>query len=194
MTTGYSMDWKQITGNFFDEASEKGFPVFLGDGGHSTPLNASPYIVEFDRFVDVAKRWSGRGRLVDELRRCRNAAEDIGICIELILIGGSFTDLRNASPHDLDSLWLYRARGTDPVCAEKLKTLQNDSRRNGIDCRFVPFDGEPALLVKAVSFFTVLYSINKRQMTLDRGLILLDSLPLQPSGQCSLWPRQSQRA
>jgi hypothetical protein len=168
------MDWHQVCRQYFDDALGKGFPVFLGHESSSTPLNASPYVAYADHFLESAERLPGRRELVSNLRACLRKADEAGAKIEAILIGGSFTDLRNASPHDIDSLWLYRTDEAGSMIAERLQSLQHQFKRDHIDARFVPADGEVSILVKAVSFFTLLYSKVKGQMSFERGLILLN--------------------
>ena len=91
------------------------------------------------------------------------------------VVGGSFVDVANAAPNDLDIVVFYRAR--TEVRFEPGRALQRLTRKfllDHIDMRFVPCDAEPWLLVKLTSYFTMLYQ-SRRPGTDDRnhGLVLL---------------------
>jgi hypothetical protein len=62
-----------------------------------------------------------------------------------------------------------------PVAAA-LATLQAAAKARGLDLRLLPLDGDPLLLIKTVSFFSMLYSKNEGERTIIRGLVLVDCL------------------
>lgn len=168
------MDWVESCRACFDQAVEHGIPVFMGDERASTPLNGSPYVIRLAQFIEIARSWPGRSELVESFQQCLDMAESHGVAIQMVLIGGSFTDLRNTSPRDLDSLWVYRLRQTDSNVVEHLKCMQRVFKLSKIDMRFVAADGELSLMAKAISYFTLLYSKVKGQMRFERGLLLVD--------------------
>lgn len=161
--------------NYFDRASAGGFPVFLEPEKLSTPLNATPYVTSYRRFKETARHWPGRADLVQRMDECLAKAAELTE-VQAILIGGSFVDLRNASPKDIDSLWLYRSRGKESVAVRDVKGLQREFKRVAIDARFIPTDADFIALLKAVSFFSIFYSKRKGDSNVCRGLILLDCI------------------
>src|SRR5689334_7468375 len=142
---------------YFDSAAVRGFPIFLGDEMQSTPINATPYLSGFDDFLRKARSWPGRTLLVERLQRSVAKISDPSIALAAILAGGRFTDLNIVKPNDIDSLWLYRSREGQSVDAGAIRAWQLEFKSEGIDARFIPIDGDFALAVKAISFFTILY-------------------------------------
>lgn len=127
-----------------------------------------------------AAEWPGRIELVRRLEQVRVDSARHNVAIDAILIGGSFNDLANPAPGDVDCLMLYRrARPNRPVGAKGLAELQRRAKVGRVDVRFLPLDTDPLALVKALSYFTILYSKDKHafdqaDVRLVRGLLLLD--------------------
>lgn len=158
----------------FVSAADRSFPVFWPNERSSTPLNSTPYVVGIRDFADVAAGWPGRFELVQRLLRAIKAVHSIAIAIDFILIGGSFTVLANEAPHDLDAMAVYRVTGDGQFDAARLGMAQQALKSERLDIRFIPGDGDPLVLIKAVSFFSVLYSKREGDMNLSRGLILVN--------------------
>lgn len=163
----------------FEAAARRNFPAFLTPVALSNPANATPYLVGRAGFCSIARRWPGRARLVDALEQAIAEADDRGAEIVALLIGGSFTDLRNPAPRDLDAVAFYRA--ADPaaaVDARGLAELQKRARAAGADLRFMPVDGNPIVLIRSIAYFTRLYSEARPDAGQagrpPRGLILVD--------------------
>jgi hypothetical protein len=164
----------------FDEAEALGFPVFLTASGKSSPVNATPYLASYSRFRAAAAGWPGRERLAAALERVRTEAEALGAAVDFILIGGSFTELARPAPNDLDCVLFHRRR--DPAArpdVQALAALERRGKSEGADARFVAMDGDPAMLLKSVSYYSILYSNDKHReaelgVRVVRALFLLD--------------------
>ncbi|HEX8263306.1 MAG TPA: hypothetical protein VF547_10580, partial [Allosphingosinicella sp.] len=60
-----------------------------------------------------------------------------------------------------------------------LAALEHRGRAAGADVRFVALDGDPAVLIKSVSYYSILYSNDKQNdselgVRVVRALLLLD--------------------
>jgi hypothetical protein len=164
----------------FDEAEALGFPVFLTASGRSSPVDSTPYLASWPRFREAALGWPGRAALVEALERVRAGAEALGALIDFILVGGSFTEIGKPAPNDLDCVLFYRRRDLSArLDLQALASLERRGKAEGADARFVALDGDPAMLLKSVSYYSILYSNDKhREAELGprvvRALLLLD--------------------
>ncbi len=164
----------------FDEATRNGFPAFLTPVAESSPVNATPYLTSYADFRAAAAKWPGRGGLVARLEQVRAESERHNVIIDAMLIGGSFTELAKPAPGDVDCLMLYRqARPGRAVEAKGLTDLQRRVKAERVDVRFLPLDSDPLALVKALCYFTILYSkdkhaVDQADVRVVRGLLLLD--------------------
>jgi hypothetical protein len=170
--------FEDLTHGWFRKAADLGFPPFLTTIAESSPLNAAPYLAPYRDFMDIALQWPGRQALIAGLDHVRQSSEEHGIAIDAILLGGSFADLSNAAPRDVDCLLLYRrADSARPVDAPALAELRRSAKRNGVDVRFLPLDADPIPLVKSLCYFTILFCQDKVEgadARGGRGLVLLD--------------------
>jgi hypothetical protein len=154
-----------------DRAFELDFPPFVGPERGSTPLNATPYLahisdVQEDGFL------SNRVGFIDKLAVGLEQLRAIGATPVAALLGGSAIGPK-PDPSDLDCAIFYEVKpGTNP--AAQFGALQARFKQSGIDARLMPMDGDPLLLMKAVSFFTTLYCKNAGSLQIVRGLVLLD--------------------
>lgn len=172
--------FREICSLHFDEAEALGFPVFLTASGKSSPVNATPYLASWTRFREAAAGWPGRAPLVEALERVRSAASALGAAVDFILIGGSFTEIDRPAPNDLDCVLFYRR--LDPaarVDVQALAALERSGKSEGADARFVALDGDPATLLKSVSYYSILYSNDKHReaelgVRVVRALFLID--------------------
>lgn len=166
----------------FQHIVDAGLPQYLLPIAASTPGNASPWLADRAAFE---RAFGG-----SSLRRLRLAAlgralADLAQVVQVhcCLVGGSFVDVSNAVPNDLDIVVFYSARAD--VRFEPGRALQRLTRKfllEHIDMRFVPCDAEPWLMVKLTSYFTQLYQ-SRRPGTdaREHGLVLL--LPGTGTGQ-----------
>ncbi|HWU76269.1 MAG TPA: hypothetical protein VN043_07180, partial [Rhodanobacter sp.] len=140
----------------------------------STPVNSTPYLIGLRDFLIKARQWTGRKELIDSLEFMLDSVESLGVKIDFILIGGSFTALSNCAPRDLDAVWLYRVFDINRFEPSKLRDFQACGKTNSLDIRLIPIDADPVIFIKSISFFSVLYSKKEGDMTLSRALILVD--------------------
>lgn len=166
----------------FQHIVDAGLPQYLLPIAASTPGNASPWLADraaFERAFGGSSlrqvRLAGLGRALADLAQV--------VQVHCCLVGGSFVDVSNAVPNDLDIVVFYSARAD--VRFEPGRALQRLTRKfllEHIDMRFVPCDAEPWLMVKLTSYFTQLYQ-SRRPGTdaREHGLVLL--LPGTGAGQ-----------
>lgn len=165
----------KLSEEHFLTAEAGGFAAFTTEIRDSNPVNASPYLIKYRDFLDRANIWSGRGSLCRSLDRIMTASRSCGISVEAALIGGSFTDLSNPAPRDIDCLLLYRKSLEDQeIAVSALQKLEIYAKSFGGDVRFAPLDGDPILLLKVVSFFSTLFTVGKPLGAPPRGLVLID--------------------
>lgn len=154
--------------------AEAGLPKFMASVAASNPTNSSPWLANRACFTTVFGNSDIR---LARLAALEQAFKDLSnvIDVQCCLVGGSFLDISNPAPNDLDILVFYRSL---PECSFNTgRTLQRLSRRfllERIDMRFAPCDAEPWLLVKLTSFFTTLYQSQRPSAEAhSRGLVLL---------------------
>lgn len=172
--------FRDICSLHFDEAEALGFPVFLTSSAKSSPVNATPYLASWSAFRAAAAGWAGRERLVRALERLLGEAAGLGAAVDFILIGGSFTEIAGPAPNDLDCVLFHRRR--DPrgrIDVQALAALERSGKAEGADARFVALDGDPAVLLKSVSYYSILYSNDKHReaelgVRVVRALLLID--------------------
>jgi hypothetical protein len=166
------VDIEQILRESRDLAASRHFPPFVGVERESTPLNATPYIAHLSE-AGEAGFLSNRAHFIAELRVGLDRLRQLHANPVAALLGGSAIGAK-PDPSDLDCVVFYEQAGDDPLRAGELLGLQRDLKRVRIDVRFVPMDGDPLILLKTMSFFSMLYSKNAGSPEIVRGLVLLD--------------------
>jgi hypothetical protein len=166
--------WKTTLFRYYESALAAGLPIFIGGERRSTPFNSAPYVVAYARFLDQASGWPGRSDLLRELQACLEEARSMQLIIDALLLGGSFLDLANPHPKDIDCVWLYRSLAGSGGDVELLLSLQVRFKRRGVDMRFIPLDVDPLLFAKTLGFFSILYAKRKGENCLCRAPILVD--------------------
>jgi hypothetical protein len=157
----------------FQQAEARDFPPFLTGERQSTPVNATPYVVNLSDLV-AGRALARRKRFVKELASAVGALKAMGAEGVAALLGGSAIGPK-PEPGDLDCALFYRwVEGR--AAADSLADLQTSAKARGLDLRLLPVDGDPLLLIKTVSFFSMLYSKNAGERTIVRGLVLVDCL------------------
>ena len=158
----------------FQRIVDAGLPQYMLPIAASTPGNASPWLADPAAFQ---RAFGGSALRQVRLAALQRALDDLAqvVHVQCSLVGGSFVDVSNAVPNDLDIVVFYRARAD--VRFEPGRALQRLTRKfllEHIDMRFVPCDAEPWLMVKLTSYFTMLYQ-SRRPGTEERqhGLVLL---------------------
>jgi hypothetical protein len=158
----------------FQRIMDEGLPSYLLPIAASTPGNASPWLADGTAFRSA---FGGSELRQARLAALRSAFADLAqvVDVQCCLVGGSFLDVSNTAPNDLDIVAFYRARAD--VRFEPGRALQRLTRKfllEHIDMRFVPCDAEPWLMVKLTSYFTMLYQSRRPGVEeRDSGLVLL---------------------
>ena len=156
----------------FDQAEALGFPPFVGPERASTPLNSTPYVAHLDALREGAIL-SNRAHLAAELIAALDEMPSLGMVAEAVLIGGSAIGPK-IDPSDMDCVIFYRRAAGDAFRADSLAEHQRRFKTRRLDARLIPSDGDPLLMMKALSFFTTLYSKNAGATEIVRGLVLID--------------------
>lgn len=165
--------FREVMESCFRQAEALDFPPFVTAERQSTPVNATPYLVSLSALV-AGQALARRKRFIDELAVTLDELSDAGGQGVAALLGGSAIGPK-PNPGDLDCALFYRwSAGTADVAA--LARLQRSAKARGLDLRLLPVDGDPLLLIKTVSFFSMLYSKNEGERTIIRGLVLVDCL------------------
>jgi hypothetical protein len=160
----------------FANAAARGFPPFLGSVQSSTPFNSTPYVAHL-RAVAEGRIMSNRAALLRELVVAVDELAVLGLEAVAALLGGSVLGSK-PDPADLDCILFYRQReGVAAGAGEGLAAFQRRMKQRRLDLRLIPADGDPLILIKAVSFFTTLFAQSKNESPIGRGLVLLDCRP-----------------
>lgn len=139
----------------------------------SFPYNSSPWCISLPQ-LEEKMGYGARGRLLNAFRI---AVEEMpnGLNPFAALIGGSFTNSEVITPKDLDCAFYYALDSTAPYNAAVLhRAAKHILRFVGIDCRLVPVDLGPLLLIKLTSYMTNLYAANKSGGACRRTLLLVE--------------------
>jgi hypothetical protein len=163
----------------FAKAAELDFPPFLGPVPSGTPLNSTPYVAHLDDVVEGGIM-SNRRELLRQLVVAVEELAKRGVESVAVLLGGSAVGPK-PYPADLDCVLFYRLDQASPATrAPNLAGFQRRMKARRLDLRLVPADGDPLLLIKAVSFFTTLYAMSEASEPV-RGLVLIDCRPRPPA-------------
>jgi hypothetical protein len=168
-----SRDPIDIFSSNYRDARIAGLPVFRGPIEQATPLDASPYVVEFSEFMKDFGYSPFRSELLQSLIGGLASMVPVGAVPHLAMIGGSFVDLDLPEPRDLDGAIFYARSQTCPLNASRLRILQQDLLERRIDIRFMPIDHSLAFLAKTIGFFTLLYT-QQREGGARRATLLID--------------------
>lgn len=120
------------------------------------PHNSSPHRVSRTEFLGFFQQDARRVVLARALEVFLDAISG-QVVVPGLLISGSYLDLANPHPNDLDGVLLYAVRKSQHVDWPSFNASLRQARRSGIDLRPVPVDGDPLLLVQVISFMTSLY-------------------------------------
>lgn len=162
----------------FDKAKEKSYPIFPYGIQKSTPLNSAPYVIDWSRFIEIFGKQGLRSRQADYLSESIKELNIHGIDIYFILVGGSFTNINNKSPRDMDCIMFYRINIAEEECVSLLQDTQKRLKERTVDARLIPGDSDPIIFAKSISFFTLLFSQYKDNKD-SRSLLLVEPPDLQ---------------
>jgi hypothetical protein len=148
------------------------FPPFVGPERESTPLNASPYVARLSHLRE-GSFLSNREAFVRQFVAAVDDFRTFGVRAVAALLGGSAIGPK-PDPGDLDAVIFYESLfGTTPNI-RGLRTYLKSCKAKRLDLRALPLDADPIVVLKTVSFFSMLYSKNEGSMTIVRGLVLVD--------------------
>jgi hypothetical protein len=139
----------------------------------SNPLNASPYLISKELFRSTFGREGHRKVLMDALDEVMDRADAGGFDLVALLVGGSVLAVQEVKPKDVDCVYFYRVREGLEASFEGLASLAKEAQQRGIDIRFIPYDANPLLALKACSFFTMIYGRTRRSAELTKGCVLV---------------------
>jgi hypothetical protein len=150
-----------ILSEAYEHAEQRGFPPFSGNIKATTPVNSLPYVTTFQRF---RARYTDerRHQLLSRLDRVLQRARDLGVIIEYMLCGGSFI-LLDKTPNDLDCVLFYRLAPEAAAAVPDLQELQIVAVKRGVDCRLIPLDGSPLVVLKSAIYFGLIYALEMRE-------------------------------
>lgn len=175
-----SMPVKPVAGHNWEQLGSvvnSGLPKFMGPVCETPPSSASPYPMQRADFSSAFGSSPWRRVLIAALNEALDDLVEIAdVCC--CLVGGSFLDLKNAEPADIDVVIFYAISGQakfDPGRA--LQRLRRKFLLRFVDAHFVPYDGEPWLAIKMASFFTTLYGESRGGGEHGRGSVLLIPRP-----------------
>lgn len=157
-----------------EHALNYGLPPFATPELHATPMNSTPYVCSLSQLKEVFSKCRRRRALVETLCSALDDVRSSYITPRALLIGGSVNDVAVAYPNDLDVVVFYEADDLGPN-VRMLDSIRETLHLDGVDTRFFPIDVNPILLMKFVSFFSVLFSKGGHESApLTRGLLLVD--------------------
>ncbi len=158
---------------YFEMALKESFPPFVTCIAGSSTVNSTPYVTDLFNLESAWSRNSQKRNLLVELDRRIKESASYGVEVDIVMLGGSALDENCALPRDLDGVAFYRAASATDIGAA-VTLLQQRFREFPLDLRLVPSDGDPFILIKAVSYFTTLYLQSREGSAAQRGLILVD--------------------
>jgi hypothetical protein len=136
-------------------------------------LNATPYVVKLKTLGEMFAGSERRKLLFRNLERVFEEALQGGARLECLLVGGSFLDRTNSFPKDIDCVYFYSALRHPSEVSSELSLVWERAIRTSIDVRFIPYDADPVIALKACSFFSSLYGRTRASAELSRGCILV---------------------
>lgn len=147
----------------------RGFPAFPDGISSSTPLNATPFLINIDKLVELPGD-SWRLELVRRFLAVVEELRTLGAFPLAAIVGGSFLDM-SRKPNDFDCVIFYE-EGFDAGVA--LLESQARWRKSHIDVRYIPFDRDPIVSIKVSVYFGALYSATKTREEWAKAALLVD--------------------
>jgi hypothetical protein len=157
----------------FDQHCGERVPPFPDDIAKCHAFNASPYLLSLPRFAAGFANGPRRRQLFDALVGALATASDEGAEIVAVLVGGSYLVPQATMPKDLDAIVFYTATPGRSDVAARLRGLWERTKSQSLDLRFIPYDADPVVALKACSFFSLLYARTRASAELSRGAVLI---------------------
>lgn len=169
---------RQFLVQAYQRVRSSGFLAFPDGERRATPLSAFPFHL---RLSDLDSDWRfapRRATLVRNIRSLLDRAVDTGAVPYALLIGGSFADRTVETPRDVDAVLFY----TGVADTARLATLQIEAKAALlVDCRMVPVDGDPLIVIRSSVFFGLLYSKREGSMVITRPPLYVDLADDRPT-------------
>lgn len=146
----------------YGDALAAGLPLFGAGVSRAAPMTAAPHVVSASAFLADFGTSAHRQRLLGAWREGMAEAVSMGFAPCLAIVGGSFLDRRIDAPRDLDCAIFYDRTGVLGSEATALRALQHRLIGVGVDVRFMPGDQSRLFMAKAVGFFMLLYTQQRR--------------------------------
>ncbi|MFN7127789.1 MAG: DUF6932 family protein [Brevundimonas sp.] len=161
----------------YQRIRNSGFSPFPDGERRATPLSAFPFHL---RLRDLDADWGytpQRADLARNVHRLIGRVADTGVAPYALLIGGSFADRTVDAPRDVDLVMFYTGVAEDA----RLTELQITAKKTHlIDCRLIPVDGDPLIVIRASVFFGLLYSKREGSMVITRPPLYVDLVRKTP--------------
>jgi hypothetical protein len=137
------------------------FEAFPNGVPASTPLNATPYVMACDEFQARFVINRHRSLIFAGLQESISSLHHKKVQTPFAIVGGSYLDIGNTAPKDLDVAVFYSFPESDPPNVADLAVMISEATARHVDLRLMPFDGPPATTAKLIGFFSILYSQRK---------------------------------
>ncbi|WP_191555638.1 DUF6932 family protein [Brevundimonas aurantiaca] len=149
------------------------FEAFPNGVAASTPLNATPYVMTYDAFQARFAINEHRRLMLLGFRESIGRLHSGKVQTPFAIAGGSYLDIRNAAPKDLDVAVFYRADEGDTLNVADWAAITSEATARHVDLRLMPFDGPPATTAKLIGFFSILYS-QRRERAGVAPIVVID--------------------
>jgi hypothetical protein len=158
----------------FELAIESGFMPFRHGVGGSNPINSTPFFSSFEEFARLGKYSSQRLELINSAKWLIRESFDNGLELLLLMVGGSFLDISNLEPNDMDCVAFYKVRDkTLGIQAHWISTIRQRAKDRRLDARFIPTDANLLVLLRSAIYFSALFGESKAGLP-KRGVLLVD--------------------
>lgn len=161
--------------NHFLQAFSEGLPNFLHDIPDSHAGNSSPYITDIIGLKDMFSTDVHRRDLLKNFDQVIDlVTQHLGSPL-MALSGGSFFDIKNKQPKDLDLVLFYEHSVDVAIKQGVIDHINQFATTNQIDLRLCPYDFNPLWTIKVASFYSHFYLNSKKSnQLLKRGVVLIN--------------------
>jgi hypothetical protein len=158
----------------FERAAQSGFAPFPLGVPESDPLNSTPFFCSFGDFCRLAEVSHQRLEILNSAKWLIRDSLENDLDVLLLMVGGSFLDISNLAPNDLDCVIFYKLRdGALSIPTEWMSSIRGRAKEKRIDARFVPADANFLVLIRSALYFAALYGEAKAGSS-RRGVLLVD--------------------
>lgn len=156
-----------------DLARKKKFPCFLNPINESFPANSSPYYCNMEYLKNTFSNNSERIELYNAFSFCLELInQKIGTPVGAML-GGSFLDLENSAPRDIDAVVFYESSNVQ-IKEGAVAEIHNLKKSKNVDLRLCPLDFNPLWGLKVAGFYANLFMSSRSNKDSNNGCLLID--------------------